>query len=120
MAVTGRELALLAVMLSLAVLAALGLWVSRRIYGHGETAVSGSPDVMPAPLRMDVNTATVPELTMLRGIGPKTAAAIVAYREDQGPFATLEDLQNVHGIGPATVEAIRPHAMCAPPDREDD
>lgn len=115
LAISGRELALLAVLLVMAVGAVLALHVARGIYRRGETSVSTSPDVLPPPRRIDVNTASEHELTMLHGIGPVTAAAIVAHREANGPFRTLEDLQAVHGIGPATVETIRPHAMCAPP-----
>lgn len=72
--------------------------------GHthaGGTAgpVAGSP--------VDINTAGVAELETLPGIGPATAAAIVEHREQQGPFATIDDLEAVRGIGPAKIEAIR-------------
>lgn len=56
---------------------------------------------------VDLNRATVEELDVLPGIGPATAAAIVAYREQVGPFAAVDDLLKVQGIGPAKLEAIR-------------
>jgi competence protein ComEA len=56
---------------------------------------------------VDVNTATVDELDGLPGVGPATAAAIVAYRDSNGPFASVEGLADVRGIGPAKLEAIR-------------
>ena len=56
---------------------------------------------------VDINTADAKTLDSLNGIGPAKAAAIVAYREQNGPFATIEDLANVKGIGLRTVELNR-------------
>jgi competence protein ComEA len=53
-----------------------------------------------------INTATAVELERLPGIGPSLAAAIVTYREDNGPFRSLEDLDAVPGIGPALLTEI--------------
>jgi competence protein ComEA len=44
---------------------------------------------------------------MLRGVGPATAQAIVAHREEHGPFGVVEDLLEVRGIGDARLEALR-------------
>ena len=48
---------------------------------------------------ININTATVEELTDLQKIGVKTAERIVAYRQAHGPFETVADLKNVKGIG---------------------
>ena len=56
---------------------------------------------------INVNTATADQLDVLPGVGPTTAAAIVAYREQHGPFQTIDQLGDVHGIGPAKLEALR-------------
>lgn len=56
---------------------------------------------------IDVNTASADELTVLPGIGEVKAAAIVAHREQNGPFTTVEQLDDVSGIGPATLASIR-------------
>ncbi len=56
---------------------------------------------------VNINTAPQSELESLRGIGPSKAAAIVAYRQEHGPFATCDDLQRVSGIGSATVANVR-------------
>ena len=56
---------------------------------------------------IDLNTATAEMFDQLPGIGPATAAAIVAHRESSGPFATVDDLLEVRGIGPAKLDAIR-------------
>lgn len=50
---------------------------------------------------LDINTASVEELTQLKGIGEKKAQAIVAYRTEQKCFKSLDELQNVKGIGEA-------------------
>jgi competence protein ComEA len=42
----------------------------------------------------------------LHGIGELLAERIVAYREENGPFATIDDLMNVEGIGEKKLKAI--------------
>ncbi|HHQ4892958.1 ComEA family DNA-binding protein [Aeromonas veronii] len=57
--------------------------------------------------KLNINTATLAELTNLKGIGDKKAQAIVDYREKQGKFTSVDQLADVNGIGPATLEANR-------------
>ncbi|MGA2655143.1 MAG: ComEA family DNA-binding protein [Gammaproteobacteria bacterium] len=52
---------------------------------------------------ININTASVEELQQIKGIGEKRAEAIVAYREQNGRFDTVEDLLEVKGIGDATL-----------------
>jgi competence protein ComEA len=56
---------------------------------------------------VNLNTATQSELESLPDIGPVTAAAIITYRQQHGPFTRLEDLDDVSGIGPTTFEKIK-------------
>lgn len=56
---------------------------------------------------IDVNAADAETLCLLPGIGPKTAEKIIAYREENGSFASDEELMAVDGIGAATYENIR-------------
>lgn len=56
---------------------------------------------------IDINSADAKTLEELNGIGPAKAAAIVAYRDANGPFETVEELANVKGIGLKTVELNR-------------
>jgi competence protein ComEA len=57
---------------------------------------------------IDLNRASASELDQLPGVGPATAAAIVAHRDTNGPFSSVDDLEAVRGIGPAKVESLRP------------
>jgi competence protein ComEA len=79
------------------------------------TAVS-TPDPAAAPQApaasppggIDINSATAAELAAgLNGVGASRAEAIVRYREQFGPFESIEELVEVGGIGPATVERNR-------------
>lgn len=54
--------------------------------------------------KINLNTATEEQLITLKGIGKKKAAAIIAYRNEHGPFNQLEQLAEVKGISPAFVE----------------
>lgn len=56
--------------------------------------------------RIDLNRAGAAELTLIPGIGPRLAAALVEYRNRSGPFLRLEDIQRVHGLGPAKAAAM--------------
>jgi competence protein ComEA len=85
-----------------------------RIYVpiEGETPppalASGSGgDGLPPAGPVDLNTATVEQLDDLPGVGPVTAQAIVAHRDRNGPFASVDALTDVRGIGPAKVDALR-------------
>ena len=56
---------------------------------------------------VSLNSATAAQLQELDGVGEKTAAAIIAYREQNGGFSSLEQLQDVKGIGPATFDKLK-------------
>jgi competence protein ComEA len=54
----------------------------------------------PAPTaKVNLNTASVEQLTTLPGVGPKLAARIVEYRQKAGTFRSTQELMNVQGIG---------------------
>jgi competence protein ComEA len=56
---------------------------------------------------ININIATQADLEMLPGIGPSTAVNIIAHREANGPFTTIEAIMDVPGIGEGKFEAIR-------------
>lgn len=79
----------------------------------GTTPTSKTPTPAPGPGKpkqgqaVDLNTATVQELDALPGVGPVTAAAIVAWRQSNGRFTSVDQLADVEGIGPARLEKLR-------------
>jgi competence protein ComEA len=56
---------------------------------------------------VNINTADEATLETLNGVGPVLAAAIIQYRTEHGPFASVDQLDEVSGIGPATLEDLR-------------
>ena len=56
---------------------------------------------------VDLNTASVEELTRLPGIGEALAARIVADRIKNGPYGSIDEIERVAGIGPVTVDGFR-------------
>jgi competence protein ComEA len=79
--------------------------------GSGATSpVASTPGATStAPAVIDVNSADQVALETIPGVGPVTALAIIDYRTQNGPFASVEELLEVSGIGPATLESIRPY-----------
>ncbi len=67
----------------------------------------GSVGTGGSAVKINLNTATEADLEKLPGVGPKTAAAIVADREARGPFSRIEDLQRVRGIGSKKFDALK-------------
>lgn len=66
---------------------------------------------------IDVNRATVGELTTLPGIGVTRAEAIVLDRIRHGAFRGVDDLTRVDGLGPETVERLRPFVVLVDGER---
>ena len=78
------------------------------IGGPGTDASTRSPAATSGSRGLiDLNTATVNELEILPEIGPSLAGAIVTYRNENGPFDSVDELDNVPGIGPKTLETVR-------------
>lgn len=67
----------------------------------------GGPVKPGAGAVLDLNTATVQDLDALPGVGPVTAAAIVAWRQANGKFTSVDQLAEVDGIGPGRLEKLR-------------
>ncbi|SFM91378.1 comEA protein [Thermodesulforhabdus norvegica] len=57
--------------------------------------------------KININTADKADLEKLPGIGPALAERIIQYRQEHGPFKTIDELKNVKGIGDKKFEAIK-------------
>ena len=73
-----------------------------------------APEPFVATLRVDVNTAGIPELMALPGMGRTRAAAVVLHRVRYGWFREVADLAAVDGIGPVTLTNLRPFLVDPP------
>ncbi len=73
--------------------------------------VTGAPvtGVSPSPAVINLNSADETQLESIPGVGPVTAAAILAFRARIGSFTSVDQLLEVSGIGPATLESLRPY-----------
>lgn len=71
--------------------------------GSGGGGSAGESDVV------NLNTATLDQLETLSGIGEVLAQRILDYREEHGPFKSVEDLLNVSGIGDKRLADLKPH-----------
>ncbi|MGD7044041.1 helix-hairpin-helix domain-containing protein [Jeotgalibacillus proteolyticus] len=82
----------------------------------GEEVTSG-PAVSPEAItgtgaggqsqKININTADAAELQTINGIGPAKAEAILAYRETEGNFQSIEDIKNISGIGDKTFDKLK-------------
>lgn len=85
-----------------------------RVLFDGEQIVVPSQADEPAAVSIDappglvsLSRGTSAELETLPRVGPATAARIIAWREENGPFTSVDDVLAVSGIGPATLEGFR-------------
>ena len=75
-----------------------------------ETAAAGSswePGWTEESGKININTAEVSQLTTLSGIGEARAQDIISFREENGPFQSIEDIKKVPGIKDAVFQKIK-------------
>ena len=88
--------------------AALVLTVCMLVSGVAPGMVSAADQVAAADAAaVNLNLGSADDLQVLPGVGPALAERIVAYREAQGPFETVDQLAEVKGIGSRSLEKIR-------------
>ncbi|TDD62126.1 ComEA family DNA-binding protein [Kribbella antibiotica] len=77
---------------------------------NAPTAPASSPGAAPAAgVPVNLNTATVPQLDALPGVGPVLAQRILDYRTENGLFSSVDQLQEVPGVGPKKFDSLKPH-----------
>jgi competence protein ComEA len=84
------------------------------VTGERETGILENVYTAPGAGRIDINTAPAEELADLPGVGPALSRRIVEYREEHGPFESIEGLLGVSGIGPRVLERLEPYATVTP------
>lgn len=90
------------------------MMIVRRMIATGlaiamATLLAAGPAFAAKPMpteKVNLNTATVEQLTTLPGVGPTLAARIVEYREKAGQFGSPEELLNVKGVGEKNFKKI--------------
>jgi competence protein ComEA len=103
----------LAVLILLALVAMGGWCISHS--GLGNRLVDADQaQQYTANFQVDINTADLPELIQLPGIGDTLAQRIIETRQSSGPFTEPDDLRTVRGIGPKIMERIRPYLLPLP------
>jgi competence protein ComEA len=88
--------------------AVLGSSVSPGSAAPGQPSSPSRPAKGAPTALINLNTATVEQLDTLPGVGPVRAAAIVAWRNANGKFTSVDQLGEVDGIGPGRLEKLRP------------
>ena len=96
-------------------------WNRRRPAGGIGVPGAGSASAAPAAseTQLDLNTASVAQLTELPGIGPALASRIVEYREKAGPFESVTELMNVRGIGEKSFAKLEPRVRVSSASAKD-
>jgi comEA protein len=96
-----------------------GIGASEEVIGAGTASAEGdsaqSASAVPSAeasaetlaTRININTALKAELELLPGIGPALAGRIIEYRQQRGPFKSVDDLDGVKGIGPKVLGKLR-------------
>ena len=79
-----------------------------------QTATRTAAKASPAAAGVvNINTASASDLEGLPGIGAKTAARIIEYRQKNGPFKKIEELMNVRGVGEKNFLKLKPQISVA-------
>ena len=85
----------------------LGLALALSFLASAGVAIAAGKPVPTG--KVNINTATVQQLSELPGVGPKLAARIVEYRQKAGGFKATQELMNVQGVGEKNFARIQPH-----------
>jgi len=102
-----------AVLIGMGLCSLIGWWI---VHGgvRGRTVEIEQAEPQTAKFLVDINKADWPELATLPGVGRTLAERIVQSREQNGPYAEINDLRRVRGIGVRTLDSLRPYLRPMP------
>lgn len=106
---TDRQQVAAASILALCIIVMLATAVLRYARREKRINIERPFEARKIELRIDLNRATWPELTLLPEVSETMARRIVEFREIHGQFDSLDEIKQVHGIGPRTFELIQPY-----------
>ncbi len=102
----------------LSLLAAGFLATAQPAVAGAQTEGRQAPARPAATTIVNINTAPAAELETLPGVGAKTAARIIEYRQKNGPFKKIEELMNVRGMGEKSFLKLKPRLTVSTPRAE--
>ena len=100
----------IAVLLASGLFGMIGYFIYQSAINRGLVDLDEAPSVI-AVYQVDINKAAWPELVVLPGLGEKLARTIIDYRDQTGPFDSLEALLDVPGIGESKFQQLRPYLL---------
>ena len=80
----------------------------------------GAAERLALDMPIDLNRATLEDLTLVSGIGERTAEKILSFRTDSGPFRTVEDLMKIPGIKEKKLDRLRKYFYVGNPSGKSD
>jgi competence protein ComEA len=105
--------------LSIAALVALAVISLVAVPANASVSQAKPPDTKAAPAPVvNINTAPAEQLEILPGVGARTAARIIEYRQKNGGFKKVEELMNVRGIGEKSFLRMKNQLVVAAPKAE--
>ena len=103
----------IALLVAAAIMIYVGLSMPKLYYVDNtvmsETTVKTTESTTKIEYPLDINTATVDELVTISGIGDGIGSSIVMYREEYGPYKSLDELKNIRGINDRVLSEIAPY-----------
>jgi competence protein ComEA len=99
-------------------LAVVGMLLAASLHAQSARSATAKPAADKALAVVNLNTAAAAELETLPGIGARTAARIIEYRQKNGPFKKIEELMNVQGIGEKSFLKLKPQLTVSSPKAE--
>jgi competence protein ComEA len=98
-------------------LIALGLYWTAHGGLHGRLIEIEHADKTAVDFKVDINTAEINAPITIPEVGQTLAQRIVQYRQQHGPYRTIDDLRHVRGIGPKTLERLRAYVLPPSPPK---